>query len=403
MDRLTSVRVPRPRRTGWVALNFALVVLLAAAAVACGDDSSSEVSAGQESSPDSTAVGTEGILGREFQAVAWTDSGLFVYGGRDPQIDGGDPLGGAALVNAESGAVEALPEPPVPAPLATRSVAASTGADVLVFGELCESVAETEDTQLCAPGGLAGAVYSLDEGAWRPVEVPPELVEASDPRRPWIVQLLGVTDGGRIVLDLTLEGQRAVGDTPFWTFDPTNDEWTQLSDPGVTVDEACLAGGRIAVSSSLVDDNFVYSDVTLNVLTVDEGASDWTQGSPLQETRWAERPHLYCGEDFGVVYGNADVGPRAAFRQHLAAGEEWLPLEPIPDTVTPYGSASTGESLVLFGLEIRAVELAADGEGWRPLDLPPWRESVPPVWTGDAFVIIDPSAEDGVSIAEVGG
>ncbi len=354
---------------------------------------------------ETAASDVGGILGRRFPAAVGTPAGLFLYGGSE----GVDPLGGAALVDPVTGAEAALPEPPFEVPLAAHSVAAYSGTQVFVLGELCAATVEIDDTTSgCEPGGLAAAVYSPAEQSWRSVGIPEELVAATDRERPWVSQLRGVTDDGLIVLDLILEGDRAAGQAPFWTFDPATDEWVHLDDPGVVVDDACVAGDRLVVNSSVPGENLVATDVSLSVLSLDDDA-EWEQGPALDEVIWSYAPKMGCGDDFAVVYeSEAQVGEDAELRAASfltgtdpALGSDWMPLPDLGPTL-PGVDVWTGQRLAIFGFGGGAVALDRTTDEWVPLaDAPSVTADLdPPVVVGDLLVTLDPASPNGLDVGD---
>lgn len=385
---------------------------MAAVVVGCGDEPTRAVDAGQAASPsaDSSAgevsAPTEGILNRAGSAVTGTPRGVFVYGGSER----GQPLGGAVLIDPSSGEQQPLPEPPFEAPLAPHSVAASVDGDVFVFGETCQRRVEVDDTTTgCEPSGLAAAIYSLGDGSWRPVAVPEELIADSAPDRPWVVQSRGVTEGGGIVLDLIHEGNRATGQAPFWVYEIASDEWAHLEDPGVVVDDACVAGDDIVVVSSTPGENAVATDVTLTMRSV-SGRGAWASGPSLRDVVWSYSPQVGCGDDFAVVYDSeAQVGGVDDLRapSFLAAVGDGEPLAwqalPDVDQVLPGVEHWTGDRFLLVGLDGAALALDPEALTWTPVAaIQPITPDVDQlVQVGGLLVALDPRSPDPVTVGEV--
>lgn len=383
------------------ALGPAALLLLAVGCAA--GDAGDRVTAGQEypeaSMPTSGAVD---VLARSDQATAWTERGLFVSGGRDPNrvIDGGEPLGGAALVDPGTGAVTPLPEPPFDEPLRSGSVAAAVGAEVFLFGERCDGYADDPDSLVCVPGSFAAAVYDIDSGTWRQLELPPELAEA---RSPWIDRLAGVTTDGLVTLELVPEGLPAAGDAPFWTYSIEADEWRHLADPGVAAESACVAGDRLVVLSA--EGGGVVDAVRLHTLHLGQADAGWTTGSSVPQADWDLSPRLACGDDFALVHGYVlEAGPRreTAYRQVVTGDlNQWEPLPALPLVGATTASVWTGDQLLLVDQQGGVAVFDPGGDSWTALDL--GTEGLVAGWTGEMLVELSAMGSDRIVGVEVPG
>ncbi len=363
--------------------------------VSCGEDDPPEVQTAGQAVESSQASNSE-ILERVGQITAWTDAGLFVYGGVDETRES---VGGAALINPDTGALTSLPEP-FDFPIRRVGVAAPTVSGVFLLGQLCETTVYEEESAYCEPGGLAAGILSLSDQTWNPVDIPEELHAGS--RADWVTQLFGVTPSGTLVLEVATAGSRQIGDAPYWTFDPVTVEWVHLPDPGVVIDDACLAGEHLVVSASEVaEDGGTHGNVTLNILRADQPGAEWSALTTLSEIAWGSYPLVSCGGTFAVVYGfTLDSPADVAFSQSVEPPGEWEDLSPFPDFVVDH-EVWTGDQLVLF--DETGAALIFDGDTWTPLDLPRGPIGSDPVWTGEEFVVIDPTSDTGTSVGAVEG
>jgi hypothetical protein len=363
------------------------MVLTVLVAAGCSDDAAVPAST-STTSPSEQA----GILEGRGQMVTWTDEGLFVYGGQSN--DRTAPYrSGAALVDPSTAAVTALPEPPFEAPLETGSEAATSGRHVLLIGRpFARRVTIDADTDECRPGGLAAAQFSLDDGSWETVELPGTLVEQLSPDPEQGVRVLGVTSDDRVVVEPTYGQALTPGESRTWTYRAADGEWAQLPPADTTVEQSCLAGDRLVVSSSrLVDESTV--ELTVGVLDLDTGG--WTASSPLTAVLWG--PALVCAQDVALVHSNSyDLG---TFRLSLDPMGSWEELPDLPDDAKFAHPVVAGDQVLLANRERPEAGLVLDPTAftWERVDMSPWYWPTLPVWTGEAFVVLD-HVDDGISL-----
>lgn len=361
--------------------------------LSCGSESGNQIAVG--TSLTGEGVSPDVVLSRTGQITAWTDDGMFVYGGVDQTRES---VGGAALIDPRTGSATSLPEP-FDVPIRRVGVAAPIEGGVMLVGELCERTVYEEELAYCEPGGLVGAVMSLADRTWRSMEMPDEL--RAGPRSSWIVELAGVTPSGSVVLRLVTEGVRAVGDAPFWVYRPGDDEWHRLPDLGIVPDDFCLAGDQLVlVTSESSAAGGTRSNVRLHSFSVDSPRGSWLALRPLSSVDdWGAEPMVSCGGSFAVVHGYAlSAGEGVAYSQAVQPPGGWAELAPMPEIVVA-SEVWTGQELVLFGETGGAVALI-DG-AWARVDVPPWPVGSDPVWTGEQIAVIDQASDVGVALTEV--
>jgi hypothetical protein len=364
----------------------AVALALTLRVTACGDDgSSSTVDAGQDAS---TAFAE-----RAGPGVGWTGDRLFVYGG-NPPTDGrrARALGDAALVDLASGQIESLPAPPVEAPIAFPEVAV-TSDHVVVLGLQC---AERGEEGECYPATYGVVDFSLAEGAWRPVDLPEELISVAE----GLHNVAGTTSDGRVVFELGAFDAE-FGFEEFWTYAPETGEWQQLPSPGVRVESLCMADDTLVVATSTAhagEEVFTptdprppgggeaYTDPQLVYLPLGEGEAGWTQTPPAPVEELEAPPSIGCGDDEAAVYDDIDQGV-AIHPVGSAASPDaaWEVAPPAPAGFSNNLQVWTGEEIVwLDPISGEAAGLDPSSRQWRSFgtDLAGVTD---PVWTGDGL------------------
>ena len=135
-----------------------LLVLVAAGAVLLGCRGSGEAELSDGSFP-----------ARNNSAIAVTDEGTFLFGGRLGTEGGLEPMDDAVLVDPVTGSRTGLPLAPYGIDEAT---AVSVGDTVVVTGIGCDDAVQVGQERECEPGGRASLVYDIGDGDWQEVDGP---------------------------------------------------------------------------------------------------------------------------------------------------------------------------------------------------------------------------------------
>ncbi len=278
------------------------------------------------------------LLGRSSTAVVWTGSEMIVWGGEG---DAG-PLGDGAAYDPVADSWRSIS----PAPLTPRGSAAAvwTGSEMIVWGghapglDAVDGAAydpstdtwrEIADAPIVSAGSppavwtgsemivMAGfnsgaaAAYDPSSNAWRTITPPPGRPTAPDPQMVWMGSALMTK------LDYPMSSAGASG---FYTYDPAQDEWSQLPDADFGPGWASL---------------LVASDTEVIAIAQSPGAV--TQAFDPAAGSWravAEAPPDAGGYSSAVWTGEAvllfDGGPGAVL------------LDPVTGTWTPTPGGAAG-------------------------------------------------------------
>ena len=361
-----------------------LFVLVAAGVLLVGCSGSGEAELSDGSFP-----------ARNNSAIAVTDDGVFLFGGRLGTEGGLEPMDDAVLVDPVSGSRTGLPLAPYGIDEAT---AVSVGDKVVVTGIGCADVVDVGQERECEPGGRASLVYDIGDGDWQEVAGP------EGPNGALSATMLGVTSDGRVVAAQYLDVGRP---QLLWTLEPGDDQWESIPSPGVRGDDACLADDRLVVATAdpvgpatdtngnierdSVDTEVAFGDAyeapQLHVLDLASEDPAWSVSSSLPDGH--SRPSIACLGD-QILVESADLwalydldagewtdvdGPRGSIRDgyELWTGEDLVVLrpadsgtyDPVTDEWTPglfldgwWGVAWTGEQLAHYDPELpELVEL----------------------------------------------
>jgi hypothetical protein len=320
--------------------------------------------------PDRAEPGSTEWAPRADAAVAHVGSFLFAYGGLPAGPEDASPahqvrpLGDAALLNTVNDELRVLPDPPLGSLGAPAEAVGMPGA-VMVLGVGCDVPGDEEEgPEGCEPGTYDAAVYSVDDDAWREVELP-EAVRNLE--RAW-PEALGTTTDGRPVFLLDHRTSRQI-----WVYDPARDDWTKVADPGVGLVDACLAGDTLVVAAGRT------------VRTTDLAAADggWAT-SP--ETPGRVRDQAACGYHEVLLHDAGQSPVVLSVEDGATAGDWQRPAAPAPDGVFL--------DVLWTGHYFLFVEYLGTGvAGYHPgLDLwidPPVTLAEPvsdPLWAGDRVV-----------------
>jgi hypothetical protein len=341
-----------------MALGLCSGVFVALLVVGCGQDDSSDVDAGQAPADQQL------ITDRRDPVVVSASDQLFVYGGLPPIPEGESPrtqmqpLGDAFLLDVGSGEVVALPDPPFEAPLSAGAVALAVGNEVVLLGPLCERPIQDTDGR-CEPGTYRAAVLSVPERRWRDIEVPAELEVFENALRMGV----GVSTGGQAIF---LLGSRfnfeAPPDLQLWAYSAAGgDVLERLPDPGVRIEDACVAGDTLVVvtdqaeghDGELIDEDqpqppggaLRFFDPSLRLLSLAEADRQWVATDPADVPSYAAESQVTCSDSLALIDDGGGSG--LALRNVTATGEgEWQRPPPNPSGGVFTDILSAGETFV---------------------------------------------------------
>lgn len=356
---------------------FVLLIAAGAALVACSGSDEPELSDGS-------------FPARNNAALAVTDQGVFLFGGRFGVEEDLEAPDDAVLVDLSTGERTPLPLAPYGIDEAT---AVSVGDKVVVTGIGCADVVDEGQERECEPGGRASLVYDIGGRDWQEVAGP------EGPNSARRATMLGVTSENRVVAAQYLNLDRPL---LLWTLAPGEDEWASVPSPGVRGDDVCLAGDRLVVVTAEAISppadfegnvqpgsgdpettyGYRYRDPQLHVLELASDDPTWAVSSPLPgaaETR--AQPAIACMGDTVLV----------------ESGDTWAIHDLDTGTWTaaegPRGSLGSGHEL-WTGEELVVLRPADSGtydpntDEWTPgLFLDGWWSVA---WTGDELARYDP-------------
>jgi hypothetical protein len=351
---------------------------------------------------------------RSYPAQAWTDRGLFVFGGSAAgKRDLTAYLNDGGLAPLSSRAIEVVPEAPF-GPL-FEPTAIQVGKSVLVLGPSCAAVYQTEGGEApgCEDGGYRAGTYDLASREWRPLDLPAPLSDFGPfaPGAYRITRALGVTSGGEAVFALgePLHEQ-------FWVYSRGSDRWAELPGSGVRPEDFCLTGDTLVVATAkyrhggkILDDSPMRTIkpgetgygfagdgyVEPQLALYDFGSARW-QRSTAEPTMTFKgtTPKIDC---MGTQVLLSDQIDPTGLRTYSIASGAWSspPTPPTP----PAGGARvwTGSELVFLAFQPSGASFGSPtafrpGTGtWRPLPgSPPLSRAA--LWSGSQIV----GYEDGV-------
>lgn len=288
---------------------------------------------------------------RTLSAIAVTDDGVFLFGGRLAYELGGEPPRDAVIVDSTSGERTPLPLAPYGIDEAT---AVSVGDKVVVTGIGCADVVDEGQERECEPGGRASLVYDIGGRDWQ------ELAGPEGPNAALHATILGVTSENRVVATQYLNLMRPL---LLWTLTPGEDAWEPVPSPGVRGDDVCLAGDRLVVA------------------TADR------VGPPNDAWGNIERDPV----DSEVIYGDSYRDPRLHVLDLTADDPAWSPSSPLPGGRGRPSISCMGDRVLLETAYDSAVHDLGSG-GWRAVEGP--RGSIrhgDELWTGDEVVVLRPA------------
>ena len=327
---------------------------------------------------ESTGVrATPGLPARTEPAQALAGDQLFVYGGSIPDepLDEGGLLNDAALVDASSGDVEILPEPPFAEPL-WHATAVGSNDTVLLLGRLCQigpdydPESDMSGDPDCRPGTYAAGVLDVPSRSWKAAEIPPSLAELHGAEA--VSEALGITADRDAVVQL--------GDyrsPEFWKLNLATLAWQQLAPSPERVDDACLMNDALLVLTTSYRHNDTLSE---------------------EDPRLERRPGLRAGSE-----SDGYVNPRIA-KLDLAAESEWATVEVATGQVNSLSPpvltcGSTGFAAIVplgsptadFAIFNRVTGASGDAVD-PPMPSPVIKDQV---WVGDDLVFLPAAIEAG--------
>jgi len=279
--------------------------------------------------------------------------------------------------------------------LAERDGAATAwvGDSLLVYGGLSAVAEDTGRPSLLGDAGLVDP----GTGQFTPVDPPP----FDHPLEP------GTTVMAARILGVFMPPFREPGDAPYWSFDASSGQWTQLPGPGVRVDDECFAADRlVVVTGTLVNagsvvatpsegGSGVLNDPELRSLDLREPSDGWQATDAAEGQLYVDSPELACGGGFALLH---DGSGQEALAVRFELGARWEVVSSTPERHVFTQSVWTGEDLLLLD-RYDGVVAAYDPEEDR------WQEQSVPVgeavWTGQQLVVLSAEEETGVAVVEV--
>jgi hypothetical protein len=374
----------------------AVVVLLGVVAAVSGGGSDRVIVGAAQEAPTAPATPFDG---NDFTAVGVAGDEVFAYGGIDER---GTITGATALIDPRSGEVTSLPEVPIDGVLQPPVAVGAAEGEVVLLGLLCAD--PQPDVELCAPATPTALSYDLAGGRWTALELPDDLFDGVFDR-----EVLGNLSSGEVVFWLHDATRSAL-----WALDPDSHRWSRLVDPGVRVDDACLAGDDVVVSTSRfrlhgeVTDRSPIEDlqpgerlglgdadgyVEPSVLVLRGGSEGRWERSSVDEgyTADTDPAQVSCMGDRVMVHDL--VGDhRSVHALADGAATGWSETPPAPADGTYTQQVWTGDELVFLNASPAELPTAApaiafdpDRSSWRTLEGAPLA-STSTVWDGSALV-----------------
>jgi hypothetical protein len=407
--------MPRsPRGALWMGTRAKIAVVVASALLAIGlallavqvaaDGPPSEVSAGGAGEPGWRVVRAAPGPQVTRPAATWTGGEMLLFGGREISEDRGEVRFSNAIRRYDPAADTWVEDTPAPfAPALNAPSVTWTGRGAIVVGIPCESHSP-ESAILCSPGGYAAGWYDLEEGQWKPLELPvnaqPDHENLSVPLPP-----RGFGVAGETIFQLRSADS-------FWLFDSATATWHELPKPPVSARSVCsVEHGLIVLDYDYERDGEVvepdpppmpgelritpaaaeaFINPRVSVFRPDDRA--WSQ--PWQAP-WTARSdfgfEVECTGATGALVRSVSA-PTSYLLFDTQAG--WRQPDELPERLqfVPTIAVAAGDEFLLWELaNPTGLALSTSRAQWRVI--PPGPDDLVGVWTGERLLAHDATVQ----------